>query len=153
MSLCSWPAIDKTIGLKVCTEYNYVNVTRMDNIPYFLVAGPAGFRCYLHKSDPTAKDYVQTHNVTLLLQSGAGTVLARGKYKNTQDEKFIQVALDINNKKHFDALASIKRTRIKNGFSYNPMVYLGVNNDRVLKFSGKIIDYFKFLSNDFGSEG
>ncbi|CAG9816912.1 unnamed protein product [Phaedon cochleariae] len=174
-SACSWPVVDETVGLKLCTEYNFINVSRMDNIPYFLVAGPAGLRCFLHKSDPTANIYLfeykmnqrkdssivtlifdtpgsavkrlmsvnltidrQSQNLTLLLQSSAGTVLARGKYKNTPDEKSIQVAIDINNKKHFDASASIKRNRMKNGFSYTPDIYLGVNGERVFRFSGNV---------------
>ncbi|KAJ8964440.1 hypothetical protein NQ314_004909, partial [Rhamnusium bicolor] len=174
-SICSWPAVDKTIGLKLCAEYNFANVTKLDNIPYFLLAGPAGFRWYLNKSDPTANTYLfeykwtqrrdfsvisltfdtpgseikrvlnanltidrQSQNLTMLLQSSAGTVLARGKYKNTENEKFLQIALDINNKKHFDASVSLGRNRIKNGFSYKPKVYLGVNGDRVLKLEGSV---------------
>nr|XP_023014254.1 uncharacterized protein LOC111504019 [Leptinotarsa decemlineata] len=174
-SLCSWPIVDQTIGLKVCTEYSFMNVTKMTNIPYFLAAGPANFRCFLQKSDPTANNYSfeykltqrrdlsvvsltfdtpgstvnrllsanltidrQSQNLTLFLQSSAGTVLARGKYKNTPDEKFLHVALDINNRKHFDATASLKRQHIRNGYSYIPNVYLGVNGERVFRISGKV---------------
>lgn len=75
----------------------------------------------------------------MLLQSSAGTVLARGKYKNTDNEKFIQVALDINNKKHFDASASLVRSQIKNGFSYKPKIYIGVNGERVVKMDGNFL--------------
>ncbi|XP_018566495.1 uncharacterized protein LOC108907336 [Anoplophora glabripennis] len=174
-SICSWPSVDKTIGLKLCAEYYYANVTGMDNVAHFLLAGPAGFRWYINKSDPTANVYLfeykwthqrdksvislifdtpgseinrvlngnltidrQSQNLTMLLQSSVGTVLARGRYKNTENEKFIQVALDINDKKHFDASMSLVRSQIKNGFSYKPKVYVGVNGERVVKLDGSI---------------
>lgn len=174
-SICSWPSVDQTIGLKLCAEYNFLNITSVNNLPHFLIAGPTGFRWYINKSDPTANLYLfeykwthhrdqsvislifdtpgsdikrvlygnltidrQSQNLTMLLQSSAGTVLARGRYKNTDNEKFIQVALDINNRKHFDASASLVRSQIKNGFSYKPKVYIGVNGERVVKLDGNI---------------
>ncbi|KAG5866821.1 hypothetical protein JTB14_009006, partial [Gonioctena quinquepunctata] len=186
-SICSWPVLDQTLGLKVCTEYSFVNVTKMNNIPYFLAAGPSNFGIYLQKSDPSAKNYSfeykltqrrdlsvvslifdtpgstmnrllsanltidkHTQNLTLLLQSSAGTVLARGTYKNTPDEKFIRVSLDINNKKHFDANASLRRHRIKNGFSYTPNVYLGVNGERVFEVSGELHRTMRTIGFVFG---
>lgn len=56
-SICSWPAVEKTVGLKLCADYHFMNVTKMKSAPYLLLAGPAGFRLSLQKSDPTAKKY------------------------------------------------------------------------------------------------
>lgn len=172
-TMCSWPVVDRTIGLKLCADYNFANVTKNNNAPYFILAGPAKFRVSLQKADPTAKDYVfeykwtkardksvisvsfdtpgssvrrllnanmtldvQSHNLTLLLQSAAGTTLAKGRYKNTEYEKYLQLSLDINGKKHFDAELSLNKRDSKNGFIYQPKLYLGVNNERVAQLNG-----------------
>lgn len=172
-SICSWPAVDETVGLKLCGDYHFMNVTKINKAPYFILAGPTGFRLFLDKSDPTAKIYLfeykwtdkndtsivsltfdtpgstlrrllsanftvdrQSKNLTLLFQSSAGTVLARGKYKNTDDEKYFQIALNINDKKHFDASASLIRQDSRHGYIYFPKAYVGVNGDRVLELQG-----------------
>ncbi|KAJ8955428.1 hypothetical protein NQ318_003526 [Aromia moschata] len=66
-----------------------------------------------------------TLNMTMLMQSSAGEMVARAQCKNTDDEKFLRLALDINKKKHFDTSVSLFRNRIRNGFAYKPKVYLG----------------------------
>ncbi|KYB29704.1 hypothetical protein TcasGA2_TC031518 [Tribolium castaneum] len=174
-SICSWPAVDKTVGLKLCGEYHFINVTKINKAPYFVLAGPAGLRLFLEKSDPTAKTYIfeykwtdkrdlsivsltfdtpgssigrlfaanftvdrQSQNLTLFLQSTAGTVLARGRYKNTDKEKYLQLALTINEKKHFDWNLSLIREDSKHGFNYYPKIYLGINGERVLELQGTL---------------
>jgi hypothetical protein len=180
-SICSWPAVDKTVGLKLCGEYHFINVTKINKAPYFVLAGPSGLRLFLEKSDPTAKTYLfeykwtdkkdltvvsltfdtpgssvgrllaanftvdkQSQNLTLFLQSTAGTVLARGRYKNTHKEKYLQLALTINEKKHFDLNLSLIRRDSTHGFIYFPKIYLGINGERVLELQGST---FKFLTN------
>lgn len=145
----------------------------MENIPYFLIAGPASFRYYLQKSDPTANIYLfeykwtkeqdfstasivfdtpgskikrllsinltvnaEGQNLTLFLESSAGVVLARGRYKNLPYEKVLQFTVSINDKQHFDASASLLTRPIRNGFTYIPTVYVDVNGDHILLFSG-----------------
>ncbi|KAJ3640007.1 hypothetical protein Zmor_003331 [Zophobas morio] len=174
-SICSWPAVDKTVGLKLCGEYHFINVTKINKAPYFVLAGPSGFRLFLEKSDPTAKIYLfeykwtdkkdlsvvsltfdtpgssvgrlfsanftvdrQSQNLTLFLQSTAGTVLARGKYKNTDSEKYLQLVLTINDKKHFDLELSLIRRDSRHGFIYRPKIYLGINGERVLELQGTL---------------
>lgn len=171
--MCSWEAVEQTVGLKLCAEYNFVNVTQ--NGPSFLFAGPAGFRVFINKSDPTANIYLfeykhkkmnklseitltfdtpnstihqllnfnltmdrQTQNLTMILQSSAGRVLANGRIKNTENEKYAEFNLDINNKKHFDASVSLVRHRIKNGYNYIPNVYLGVNGESIVELRGSV---------------
>lgn len=175
-SICYWPVVDKALGLKPCGDYHFTNVTRMSNAPYFLLAGPAGFRWYLNKSDPTAKIYLFEYkktqanngtvysmvmdtpgsslkrlvsanfilakrNITMLIKSSDGALMARAKYKNTEDETLLELTLDINNQKHFDASFSINREPSPNGFKYLPRVYLGVNNERVVDLQGKFEDH------------
>ncbi|XP_060537065.1 uncharacterized protein LOC132708634 isoform X2 [Cylas formicarius] len=176
-SICSWSGFSDVFGLKLCTDYSFVNVSRVLDAPYFLLAGPAEFQLYINKSDPTADVYLfeykwsqakdvnmlsltfdtpgstvkrlihanftidrQTQNLTMLIQSSAGEMLARGIFKNSDEEKFLQVVLDINNKKHFDASISYERLVRTNGYIYKPKVYLGVNGERVMELQGSI-DY------------
>lgn len=78
----------------------------------------------------------QSHDLNLFLETSQGTTLAKGKYKNTPDDKYIHVGLDINGQKHLDAWASLNRTVSKNGHIYRPYIYLGVNNERVAQLDG-----------------
>ncbi|XP_072402619.1 uncharacterized protein Apoltp isoform X1 [Diabrotica undecimpunctata] len=174
-NLCSWPVIDQAIGLKLCTNYDFVNLTKLSNIPYLLTAGPANFRISLHKADPTATVYLfeykwkqsphssiisisfdtpgsnvkrllstnitldkQTQNITMLIESAAGTVVAYGRYKNTNDEKSIHLELDINNMKHFEAKVALIRSPLRLGSSYRPEIYLALNGERIFSFSGYV---------------
>lgn len=172
-STCSWPSVEQTVGLKFCMDYHFPNVTKINNAPYFILAGSSGFRLSLQKSDPTTKTYLlkykwedthnssyisltfdtpgskvkrllganltldlHSHNVTLVMQSTAGTVVAKGKYKNTFSEKYLQLQLDVNNNKKFDTLLSLSTENIRNGHLYKPKIFLGVNNDRVAQLEG-----------------
>ncbi|XP_066155546.1 uncharacterized protein Apoltp [Euwallacea fornicatus] len=168
-SICTWSALSAAIGLKMCTDYAYKNVSQ----PFFILAGPSYFDIYVEKSDPTAKTYlfeykwteardlsvlsltfdtpgsevkrlihanvtmeVDGHNLTMLMQSSAGVILARGRIKNTEDQKIFQMTLDINNTKHFDSSISYDRLKKPNGYTYKPRVYLGVNTERVMELQG-----------------
>lgn len=172
-SICSWPSVEQTVGLKLCADYHFPNVTKINNASYFILAGSSGVRLSLQKADPTTKTYlleykwednnngsyisltfdtpgskvkrllganltldVHSNNLTLLMQSTAGTVEARGKYKNTDHEKYLQLQLEINNKKKFDALVSLQKDDIRNGYLFKPKLYLGVNAERVAQLEG-----------------
>jgi hypothetical protein len=55
---CSWSALDKLIGLKLCADYQFPNVTKNLNTSYFLLNGPTIFKLSLIKADPTADSYL-----------------------------------------------------------------------------------------------
>ncbi|KZC12617.1 Vitellogenin, partial [Dufourea novaeangliae] len=55
---CSWTALDRLIGLKLCFDYQLSNVTKDSNAPYFVLVGPSLFKISLIKADPTAKNYL-----------------------------------------------------------------------------------------------
>lgn len=55
---CTWTSLDRLIGLKMCTDYQFSNVTKDPNAPYFILNGLTLFKVYLIKADPTAKNYV-----------------------------------------------------------------------------------------------
>lgn len=56
-TLCSWEAVEKSIGLKLCSSYSLVNITQEENVPYVILSGPTAFRFYIHKADPSANVY------------------------------------------------------------------------------------------------
>lgn len=59
---CSWDALNRLIGLKMCTDYQFTNVTKDTNAPYFILNGLTLFKVSLIKADPTAKNYVLEYN-------------------------------------------------------------------------------------------
>ncbi|KAK6645660.1 hypothetical protein RUM43_001940 [Polyplax serrata] len=78
--VCSWPTLDHTLGLKLCTDIVFPNVTtfpdddnfdlkllskrKSDKVPWFsfMFNGPAKFAMALYKADPTAKEYALQYN-------------------------------------------------------------------------------------------
>ncbi|XP_053973970.1 uncharacterized protein LOC128873939 [Hylaeus volcanicus] len=55
---CSWSALDKLVGLKMCVDYQLSNVTKKPDAPYFVLSGPMLFKIALIKADTTAKNYL-----------------------------------------------------------------------------------------------
>ncbi|KAL1492708.1 hypothetical protein ABEB36_010924 [Hypothenemus hampei] len=78
------------------------------------------------------------NNLSMLIQSSAGRIFAKGRIKNTVDQKIFQMTLDINDMKHFDASLAYDRLKKVNGYTYKPKAYLGVNGERVLELQGSI---------------
>nr|QGV11544.1 Vg4 [Tetrastichus brontispae] len=74
---CSWSALDKLIGLKLCADYQFPNVTKDVNASYFLLNGPTKFKLSLIKADPTANSYLLEY-----------------KWTRTENESTIRVAFD-----------------------------------------------------------
>jgi hypothetical protein len=72
-------------------------------------------------------------------------LLIAGKYKNTENEKYIQFGLNIDGKKHFDAELGLKIKDVKYGHIYHPKLYLAINNERIAELSGEIF----LLHNQF----
>jgi len=59
-----------------------------------------------------------------------------GTYKNTENEKYIQVSLYIDGKKHFDAELGLKLKDVRYGHIYQPRLYLAINSERIAEMSG-----------------
>ncbi|XP_032670099.1 uncharacterized protein LOC116843644 isoform X1 [Odontomachus brunneus] len=177
---CTWTALDRLIGLKMCTDYQFSNVTKNPQAPYFILTGLTLFKVSLNKADPTAKNYVfeyswnktEKHsifrlmfdtpgsqvnrklsatvtfdiinnNVSVLLHSTGNSLVAKGTYKNSEDETFLDVGFDINGTKHLDASLGYTRTKLNNGYAYDPRVYLTINSERVAAISGSVRDVQK----------
>ncbi|KAF5274561.1 hypothetical protein FQA39_LY07173 [Lamprigera yunnana] len=174
-SACVWPTVEEAIGLKLCTNYYYSNVTKIENAPSFILAGPSEYSLSLEKTDPSIKSYVfeykwdkttdanaisvtfdtpgsgrsrllnanitfdaLNNDISLVINSPRNVLTAHGKYKNTEDEKYIQMTLNVNNRKRFDASLSLKKLDGRNGYTYLPKAYLGVNGERVAEIQGTL---------------
>lgn len=60
-SSCTWPMIDKAVGLKLCADYSLPDVsnsTKMTAYPSLLFSGPIDINIELSKADLTAKTYL-----------------------------------------------------------------------------------------------
>ncbi|XP_015122764.1 uncharacterized protein LOC107045138 [Diachasma alloeum] len=55
---CSWPVLERLIGLKMCLDYQFPNTTEITDASYFLLNGPTLFRTLIIKADPTAESYL-----------------------------------------------------------------------------------------------
>jgi hypothetical protein len=59
-----------------------------------------------------------------------------GKYKNTENEKYIQFGLNIDGKKHFDAELGLKIKDVRYGRIYQPRLYLAINSEKIAELTG-----------------
>lgn len=55
---CSWSALDRLIGLKLCSDYQFPNVTHNLNSSYLILHGPTLLKLSLIKADLSAKSYL-----------------------------------------------------------------------------------------------
>lgn len=177
---CSWPALDRLIGLKLCVDYQLPNVTKDPGAPYFVMAGPTLFKISLIKADPTAKNYLLEYKwektekqnvfrvafdtpgsqinrelsatvffdrksdyVNVLLRSAGNSIVAKGTYKNTENETFIDIGFDINGTKHLDASLGYATKSFNYGYTFSPEMHLIVNNERIAALSGTIKNTWK----------
>lgn len=67
-STCTWPFIDRALGLKVCAEYSLPDVSNSTTqLPSLIFTGPINLNIHLDKADLTAKTFLfeyRSENVT-----------------------------------------------------------------------------------------
>lgn len=62
-STCTWPGIERAIGLKVCSNYSLPDVSKsVRPLPSLIMCGPIDIQLYLDKMDPSAKVYSFEYN-------------------------------------------------------------------------------------------
>ncbi|XP_060807756.1 uncharacterized protein LOC106135284 [Amyelois transitella] len=83
-----------------------------------------------------------TSTALLSMQSAKSTLKAKALYRNLAHDKSIEASLDVDGRKQFDTVMSLKRQEISHGFVWLPHAYWVVDNERVAELSG----YFKFKS-------
>lgn len=55
-STCTWPGIERAVGLKVCSDYSLPDVSKSDRqLPSLLMCGPVDVDIHIDKADVTAK--------------------------------------------------------------------------------------------------
>lgn len=55
---CSWPLINRAVGLKICSEYSLPDVSTYEKLsPSLILSGPVNLDVHLDKADPTAKNF------------------------------------------------------------------------------------------------
>ena len=55
---CSWPSLDLTLGLNLCADLIYPNISMLNSSSQFVFSGPTKIALAMQKSDPTAKKYL-----------------------------------------------------------------------------------------------
>ncbi|XP_053620364.1 uncharacterized protein Apoltp [Plodia interpunctella] len=83
-----------------------------------------------------------TSTALLSMQSAKSTLKAKALYRNLPHDKSVEASLDVDGRKQFDTVMSLKRQEISHGFVWLPHAYWVVDNERVAELSG----YFKFKS-------
>lgn len=55
-STCTWPGIERAVGLKVCSEYSLPDLSKSDrSLPSLLLSGPIDIEVHVDKADISAK--------------------------------------------------------------------------------------------------
>lgn len=79
-----------------------------------------------------------TSSASLALQSEKSTLIAKAMYRNMPYDKSLSASLDVDGRKQFDTVMSLKRHDIKYGYVWIPHAYWVVDNERVAELSGVI---------------
>lgn len=58
-STCTWPAIERAVGLKVCSDYSLPDLSRSTReLPSVLLCGPISINMHIDKADLSAKSFL-----------------------------------------------------------------------------------------------
>ncbi|XP_026316021.1 uncharacterized protein LOC113227343 [Hyposmocoma kahamanoa] len=79
-----------------------------------------------------------TSTAKVSFQSAESTMEAKALYRNQPYDKSLEASLDVNGRKQFDTLMSIKRHDIKYGYVWVPLAYWVVNDVKVAELSGTL---------------
>ncbi|XP_062546026.1 uncharacterized protein LOC134212310 [Armigeres subalbatus] len=61
-STCTWPVVDRAIGLKLCADYSLPDMSNNSHVPSLIFSGPVSLDLSLQKADPTAKIFLFQYN-------------------------------------------------------------------------------------------
>lgn len=75
-STCTWPAIERAVGLKVCSNYSLPDVSNSNKIlPSILLCGPIDVNVHIDKADLTAKSFLFEYEWTDQANQSTGTII------------------------------------------------------------------------------
>lgn len=73
---CTWPFIERSIGLKVCADFSLPDVSNATKLyPSLLLAGPVNLNIYLNKADVTAKSFLFEYRWDDLVDMSRGSII------------------------------------------------------------------------------
>ncbi|KAM3962221.1 LOW QUALITY PROTEIN: apolipoprotein lipid transfer particle [Aphomia sociella] len=79
-------------------------------------------------------------SAVVTLQSAKSTLKAKALYRNLEQDKSFEASLDVDDRKQFDTVMSLKKQIINHGYVWLPRAYWVVDNERIAELTG----YFKF---------
>ncbi|XP_022117827.2 uncharacterized protein LOC110995124 [Pieris rapae] len=79
-----------------------------------------------------------TSTAGVTFQSSESIMKAKALYRNLVHDKSIEASLDVDGRKQFDTVMSLKRHDIKYGFVWIPHAYWVVNDERIAELSGTL---------------
>lgn len=86
-STCTWPGIERAIGLKVCSNYSLPDISKSERpLPSLIMCGPIDITLYVNKMDVTAKVYSFEYNWVDSDARSTGTFVF-----NTPNSKILRV--------------------------------------------------------------
>ncbi|XP_055591953.1 uncharacterized protein LOC129743787 [Uranotaenia lowii] len=74
-STCTWPFIDRAIGLKLCADYSLPDVSNLTGIPSLILSGPVNLDISLQKADPTAKVFLFQYSWDQQPNTSTGSII------------------------------------------------------------------------------
>lgn len=90
-----------------------------------------------------------TSTAKVAFQSAESTMEAKALYRNQPYDKSLEASLDVNGRKQFETLMSVKRHNINYGYVWVPHAYWVINEVRVAELSGKLFFLTMWLFNDW----
>ncbi|CAH2241543.1 jg25523 [Pararge aegeria aegeria] len=75
---------------------------------------------------------------SLTLHTSESVIKANALYRNIPYDKCISASLDVDGKKQFDTVMSLKRHDVKYGFVWLPHAYWVVNDEKIAELSGSL---------------
>nr|XP_034825791.1 apolipophorins [Maniola hyperantus] len=79
-----------------------------------------------------------TSTASLTLQSSESIIKANALYRNIPYDKCLSASLDVDGKKQFDTVMSLKRHDVKYGHVWLPHAYWVVNDEKIAELSGSL---------------
>lgn len=155
-STCTWPFIDRAVGLQVCAEYSLPDVNNASiDYPSLLLSGPVNLNIHLDKADLSAKTFLFEYRWDTFINSShgslsfntPGSVIPRVFSANiTSKPESYNVSMSFRNGAlEHAAVGSYSNTPDEKKLE----VYLNLNGQKNLAFEVNNLKYISNLYNTF----
>lgn len=106
-STCTWPGIERAIGLKVCSNYSLPDISKSERpLPSLIMCGPIDITLYVNKMDVTAKVYSFEYNWadsgarstgTFVFNTPSSSILREFSVNVTKEPNVYSLAMNFQN--------------------------------------------------------